>query len=92
MSFVSQRFIDMAGAVAMTVITVAWGLFCMCVWFEPTHGNLHQGWLARRIPKAVNVAIQWYSAAFLTLWFLFGTVGVALFVLWGDKIARWLTG
>ena len=91
MSIISPRFVDVVGMVAMAVITVAWGLFCMCVWFEPAHGNLHQGWLARRLPRPIKVALQWYLGVFLAFWFLFGIVGVPLFFFWGDKIARWLT-
>lgn len=91
MSIISPRFIDLAGGVAMAVITTAWGLFCMCVWFEPDRGNLHQGWLARRLPKPIKIALQWCFGLFLALWFLFGIVGVPIFVLWGGEIARWLT-
>lgn len=86
--FVAPRHVDVVGMAAFPIVTITWGLFCMCVWFEPERGNLQRGWLVQRFPKALKVALQWYFGVFLAFWFLLGIAGMPAFVLWGDKFTR----
>src|SRR5678816_2549741 len=65
---------------ATPIIVIAWGLLCMCVWFDPERGDLQRGRLIGFLPKPLKVVVQWYFVGFLTLWFVVGTVGFPLFV------------
>ena len=80
-----SHVVDIVGFVGLPIVTTSWGLLCMCVWFDPEHGNLQRGWLVSRMPRPLVAVLRWYFGAFLALWFFIGIVGVPAFALWGEK-------
>ena len=68
----TPRAINTVAALAGPLICVPWGLLCLCVWFEPTRGNLQTGWLITHLPGALRSVVRWYAAVFLVIWLLVG--------------------
>jgi hypothetical protein len=66
--------VDFAFLISGPVIAISWGLHLMCVWFHPTLGTMYSGRLFMRMPAMVQGFVRWYSAVFLSIWFVFGVL------------------
>jgi hypothetical protein len=62
-------------------LAVSWGMVLVCFWFEPVQGSLFSGGFVKFIPRIGQIALRWYAAVFLVIWFVFGIVVWPLFVL-----------
>jgi hypothetical protein len=62
-------------------LSFSWGMVLICFWFEPTRGSLFSGAFVRLIPRIAQVALRWYAAIFLMIWFVFGILVWPVFVL-----------
>jgi hypothetical protein len=74
--------IEIGGALAGPLISATWGVVLLCVWFEPTRGNLQTGWFITHLPAPLRLVVRWYFGLFLALWFAFGIVVWPLFAIW----------
>lgn len=62
-------------------LAFSWGMVLMCFWFEPARGSLFRGGFVRFIPRIGQIALRWYAAIFLMIWFVFGILVWPVFVL-----------
>ena len=74
-SIPAKPLVAVAGIVVGPAIAVPWGLLCMCVWFHPQRGRLlFNSKFTNWLPSSLKVFIRWYSALFLSVFFIVGAV------------------
>ena len=78
----SSSLLMVGSTLAGPLISVSWGLLLLCVWFDPTHGKLQTGWVIEHLPSFLRLALQWFFALFLVLWFIFGVIAWPAFAVW----------
>jgi hypothetical protein len=67
----------LTGALGFATVVLAWSLFLVCYWFEPSKGALRADtWMGRRLP-AIHGVMRWWSAVLLALCFAFGIAAPA---------------
>jgi hypothetical protein len=75
-----RPFMVASVAIGVPVMVIAWGLFCMSLWFEPSRGTLSaNSWLGRHLPP-LNMLARWWAAIFLPIFFASGVLGAAWWV------------
>jgi len=73
--FLPVRIAQIFVAISFSVIVSAWGLFCVCYWFEPSKGSLRSdSWMGRHLPP-INLIARWWFAIMIVLFFVAGIVG-----------------
>jgi hypothetical protein len=79
--FAYPRAVAVVTLLVGPALAVSWGMALMCFWFEPMRGGLFTGVFVRFIPRIGQIALRWYAAIFMLIWFVFGIVVWPLFVL-----------
>jgi hypothetical protein len=74
------RALMVATIFAGPALGISWGMALICFWFEPARGSLYGGAIIRRIPSIGQIALRWYAAVFLAVWFVFGILVWPAFV------------
>jgi len=62
-------------------LAISWGMALICFWFEPARGSLYGSVAIKHLPRMVQIALRWFAAVFLALWFVFGLIVWPLFAL-----------
>ena len=75
-----------ASTLAGPLLISTWGLFCVCHWFHPIHGNLRStSKLLSKLPRQVQTIIRWYASLFIGLFIFSGLLiwpAIQVFSLW----------
>ncbi|MCD4652547.1 hypothetical protein K8T06_01270 [bacterium] len=77
----SYLFIDSALFFGAGIIIIAWGIWCAGSWYLKTESGVIVKYLKHRFPGFMRRGasfLSWYSAIFLTVWFIFGMGLIAL--------------
>lgn len=71
----ATSLVTVAATLAGPLIFVPWMLFCICIWFHPSRGNLQlQSRLVGKLPRFLQSAVRWYASLVLSLSICVGSV------------------